>query len=107
MGRRLTHGDDRREAAHVHTQFHRGEAATARNPGRLGGRPSVILHANDPQAPMNEHDTTPATNRRCKAESTAMARGSARLFRRAHKFCGDGGSLGKRIGFARGGSICG
>jgi hypothetical protein len=64
MGRRFTNGDDRKEAAHVHTQFRGGDAATVRNPGRLGGRPSVILHANNPQAPMNEPDTALATNQR-------------------------------------------
>ena len=73
MGRRLTNGDDRKEAAHVHTQFRGGDAATARNPGHLGGRPSVILKANNPQAPMNEPDTAMATNRRYRVESTVAA----------------------------------
>jgi hypothetical protein len=73
MGRRLTNGNDRKEAAHVHTQFRGGDAATTRNPGRLGGRPSVILHANNPQAPMNEPDTALAINRRYRAESTVAA----------------------------------
>jgi hypothetical protein len=49
---------------------HGGDAATTRNPGRLGDRPSVILHANNPQAPMNELDTSLATNRRYRAGST-------------------------------------
>jgi hypothetical protein len=42
-----------------------------------------------------------------RMDTNRRQRGSARLFRRAHKFYGDGGSPGKRLGFTRGGSIQG
>jgi hypothetical protein len=48
---------------------HGGDAATARNPECLGGRLSVILHANDPHTPINDPDTPLATNRRYRARS--------------------------------------
>jgi hypothetical protein len=47
----------------------RRSPATARNPGRLGGPPSAILHADDPHTPMSNPDTTLATNRQYRPGS--------------------------------------
>jgi hypothetical protein len=47
----------------------RQSPATARNPGRLGGPLSAILHVDDPHTPMNNPDTTLAPNRRYRPVS--------------------------------------
>jgi hypothetical protein len=82
-----------------------GDVATARNPGRLGGPPSAILYADDPHTPMNDPDTTLATNRRYTPRSMVVDLSlSANTALAAAAVCFRGNELAREKGNGRNGS---